>query len=287
MGIFDSLFGGEETTQQTTQTNKTMLSDEAQSQMDLANPLIKDFLKNPPQKADVVGFDPLQQQAQQGLVQMAGPGGALPQYASNQLEASNFLLNDARGPNPYLDAAIEAATRGVSNNFTRNVLPNIRSGAGVVGAQGSSRQGVAEGIASGDYLSQVGDISSSMSFEGYERGLTAAERALALAPQTAQQQTLPNQILDLVGATRRGQETEQQDVDFVNQYLPFLAAQEVIKTIAGTPGATYGESTVTAPGPTEPSTFQQILGGAATVAGIASGFPALGTALGSVGSMFG
>lgn len=49
--------------------------------------------------------------------------------------------------NPYLDQQAQAITGQATRNFNENILPQIRSGATAAGQYGSSRQGIAEGLA--------------------------------------------------------------------------------------------------------------------------------------------
>ena len=51
--------------------------------------------------------------------------------------------------NPYLEGQANAITSVANQNLQQNVLPGIGSGAVAAGGYGGSRQGVAEGIASG------------------------------------------------------------------------------------------------------------------------------------------
>lgn len=93
----------------------------------------------------VADLNPAQQQAIQGLLQGGGNiQGVLDQGGMQSL--SSFL-----GPydpnNTGLQSAISAANFGLQRDFNQNVLPGIGAGAQGAGQYGSSRQGVAEGIA--------------------------------------------------------------------------------------------------------------------------------------------
>lgn len=74
----------------------------------------------------------------------------------------NGFVNGDAGNNPYLTGGIQKGINQSTNafhqmqddatdNLMKTVLPSIRSGAIVNGAMGSSRQGIAEGNAIGDY----------------------------------------------------------------------------------------------------------------------------------------
>jgi hypothetical protein len=57
-------------------------------------------------------------------------------------------------PNPQLTGVVNGLAGDYNNNLTRNVLPAIRRNASAMGQVGSSRQGIAEGLAAGE--SQTG-----------------------------------------------------------------------------------------------------------------------------------
>lgn len=59
------------------------------------------------------------------------------------------------GGNPYTGQQGQEMARIFNNNLTRNVLPAVRSGAQMAGQYGSSRQGIAEGLAMSDANQQL------------------------------------------------------------------------------------------------------------------------------------
>lgn len=74
----------------------------------------------------------------------------------------NFIYGEP-GANPYFQAGLQKSLNQAKNalgdmqdeatlNLTRNILPNVRSGAVASGQYGGSRQGIAEGTAIGDFL---------------------------------------------------------------------------------------------------------------------------------------
>lgn len=66
-----------------------------------------------------------------------------------------------------LDPVINNASRRLSENFNQSVLPNIRSGATAAGQYGSSRQGIAEGLASQSLGNSMSDLYSNMYNSAY------------------------------------------------------------------------------------------------------------------------
>lgn len=93
---------------------------------------------------------------------------------------TNFLTSGAvldPSTNPALAGAISAAQRPVVETLLNEILPGLRGEAALTGNFGSSRQGIAEGLAVGKTARELGDISSSLSNEGYKTGLDAFSKA--------------------------------------------------------------------------------------------------------------
>lgn len=107
-----------------------------------------------------------------------GTSGGVQAGTSGQMDAMTRLMN-AGDPssNQYVANAINSAIRPVTQNFQEQVMPAIRQGAQAAGQMGSSRQGIAEGIAARGYQDTVGDISSNMMNQAYNQGLQAMNSA--------------------------------------------------------------------------------------------------------------
>lgn len=120
---------------------------------------------------------------------MANYGQSAPgymQYAQGQLwntargdSLNNYrqynpeLTNTASGAylnagNPYLQNAIGSATRPLTENFNENVMPSIDARFALGGRYGSpGAHGHAANEAAKNYMNQVGDIASGMSYQNY------------------------------------------------------------------------------------------------------------------------
>lgn len=187
-------------------------------------------------------FDPLQLQAQENLLALAGPGGGLPALTEQAGEASQFLLGPVLFPesNPALAAATEAAIRPLTEQFQNVILPGIRGEAITAGAFGGSRQGIAEGLAAQGLTRQTGDITASIQADAFQQSLDAMTRALFAAPSTAQLQFLPTAATGAVGAQRQQMEqallSEEAQRFISEQLIPFATAQDVAALAFGIPG---------------------------------------------------
>jgi hypothetical protein len=137
------------------------------------------------------------------------------QQAANMNNAVQFGLYDVLFPqtNPALQSSIDAAIRPITQSYTDTggVMSQIRDSAQGAGQFGSSRQGVAEGIAAGRYANAIGDTSSKMANENYQKGLDTFSRTLAFAPQALQSGLMPANILSGIGAQNEQQAQQIQD----------------------------------------------------------------------------
>lgn len=271
------------------QVNKTRVSQKAKKLVNPATNTLANFAKNPPQLPPVTPLNAQQLAAQQQAL------GAIPgvsTIAQGAAGATNFLTNPdilSAGSNPYLQSYVDAAIRPVTEGFTTSVLPNIRGEAINNSGVGGSRQALAESLASGKYLRQVGDTASNILSPAYGQGLNAMIQGVNLAPGTAGLQLAPSSITGAVGQQNYDQAALARANGITNQFLPFITAQDVLGSANAIPGATQGVTKVTgAPTTKPPSTAQSALGGAATGAGIGSMFGPWGMAAGAgLGALYG
>ncbi len=251
----------------------TELSPEQKALIEPTISIFQDYLQNPAQLPDysqIAGFDPIQLQAQEQLLEGVGNQ---QQTVGGASDALQFLMGDVLRPesNPALQGYIDAATRPITENLLEEVLPGLRGSAVTAGQFGGSRQGIAEGLATGRAARAIGDTAANVANQGYAQGLRALTEGVGLAPTVAQAQTIPGLTTGAVGDVRRSlsqaQLSEQAFRDMYEQLAPFLAAQEVAAIASGLPG---GTSTTTAPGPrTNP--LQLALGGLSLAGSLFSG----------------
>lgn len=206
-----------------------------------------------------VPFSPETSAAQQYATNYAT--GPAVQQAENMNNAVQFGLWDVLFPqsNPALQASIDSAIRPITQSYTDTggVMSQIRDGSVGAGQFGSSRQGVAEGIAAGRYADAIGDVSSRMANENYQKGLDTFSRTLAFAPQALQSGLMPSNILSGIGAQKemQGQDIEQYlaDARMWELNAPWAPLQNYANIVFG--GATPSTSTSTS---NEMSTMQKI-----------------------------
>lgn len=122
-------------------------------------------------------------QAIQGLLGFANSGGGDAGQATSVNAMQKLMAAGDPANNPYLANAMNSAIRPVTQQFQEQVMPGIKAGANEAGQMGSSRQGVAEGLASRGYMDTVGDITTNMGNQAYAQGLQAMNSAGALGNQ--------------------------------------------------------------------------------------------------------
>lgn len=170
--------------------------------------------------------------------------------------------------NPYTKAAMDAAIRPMQESFSEVQLPGISQEAVTAGGFGGSRQGIAEGIASGKLSTAIGDTTAKIGSDLYQQNLSNLNKMIALGPQVMQGATAGAQTLGSVGAQNyalnQAQLQEQKDLFNAQTMLPFNMGLQLAGLSAGVPG---GSQISTVPGPTT-SPWQNILGGAAMGAGV-------------------
>ena len=210
------------------------------------------------------GFTAPETQAQSMLT------GAVPgqqqQVANTALSNYSTLSNAADvNNNPYLQKAVEGATRPVWQQLTDYAMPQIRRSYEASGGLGSSRQGIAEGLATGRTAQSSLDTAAKMYSDAYGQGLNTQQSALSMAPSVSALQTASAETLSAVGAQQREMEQAKINEDVnrytYNQNLPYNKLTDYANLVTKQLGGT-GTSTVTAP---ESSALTTTLGGISTL----------------------
>jgi hypothetical protein len=203
--------------------------------------------------------------------------------APEQLQAAQQAFNQAigqtgftaaggfLGSNPFLQGAIESATRPVMQQFQEQTLPGIQSAFSAAGRYGSGAQARAIGQAQEAASRAIGDISSQMSAVDYARERQLQQQAIGqqvagaqIAPQIYAQQFLPAQQLSQVGAAREAiaQLPLQEQINRFQfqQQLPYTQLQTFLSGVYGNPMA---GSVVPPQTAAQPNRVGTALGGAA------------------------
>lgn len=150
--------------------------------------------------------------AQQLAVQNAA---AAQDQVRNINQGVNYGLTGAMDVqnNPYVGSAIQAAIRPIEQGYTDagGVMSQIRTQAGQAGQMGSSRQGIAEGIAAGRMLQTQSDTAAKIASDAYNKGQETFQKTLTFAPQAMEAGMTPVNWLSSVGAQKESLEQAEQD----------------------------------------------------------------------------
>lgn len=168
--------------------------------------------------------------------------------SGNATGALNFALSDAVDVrnNPYLGVAMQEAMRPQIEAFERRTMPALQLGGAATGTFGSSRQGVAEGLAAQGLQQGLATTGAQMGSQAYGQGLDAQSRALGAyndmvrsaiggvgqfgnqvdtavtaaraVPTVAQGASIPGSMISQVGAQRE---------NLAQEYANYEAAQRI------------------------------------------------------------
>ena len=194
------------------------------------------------------------QQQQPNVASQAAPG----------QQSSQGLVN------PYLQQAMGAVLRPMTEQFTNQALPALRGSALQAGQFGSSRQAVGEGQALNQYVDRASQALSPLASQFYHTGLQGdiqgrlqgnalgAQYDQALLQQAGQMSTaapsiagsqhqigvnsglLPSQVYSAIGDQRRGIQQQGLDSQYQQQMMqlgwPMTVAQNVLGLTNAIPG---------------------------------------------------
>ena len=252
-----------------------------------ADEAVKQFEQGPREFFPGSTVVPFSQQTEQALdltEQRALAGSPL--VASAQQTTQDII--EGRGVNPFLAGAVESAIAPIQEQFTGQILPDIRSAFTSVGRSGGGREEAALQNAITNFGRGVGNIGGQLAFSSAEAEAGRQFGATQTAPGLAAQDFTDINALLGVGQAREGLSAAQlqEELNRFNfeQAAPGLAINDLIGQLTGAAGG-FGSSSVQQPGIAQPSKFLTggggALAGAATGAALGSVVPGLGTAVGA------
>lgn len=172
--------------------------------------------------------------------QLGGMGGAGADYFTTMLERA---VNPAA--DPTLQAAIDAMAADTNQQATdpNGVLASIRRGSSAAGTYGSSRQGIAEGVAASRIADSIARRSAEMRLAGRAQNTAAAQGALSNVGNITQAATTPAALLSAVGGQNRQIAQQQMDDQLrrwaYNTFEPDRRLQNVMQLIGAAPLGGY------------------------------------------------
>lgn len=152
-----------------------------------------------------VNANPLEHASNEYRLDFAN-GGLQNQIGQMQGAQSAMLNAPNLGNNPWVQDLAQRTNQRISEDFNNNVMPGINSGAIGAGQMGSSRHGIAQGLAAGKAAQAMGDSTSRLYSDAYQAGLNQQAKGMAFAPQTMQNSMLPADIMGQSGQFLRGEQ---------------------------------------------------------------------------------
>jgi len=230
------------------------------------------------------GMDPLQQQGMQSQLDYAGGGLGNQVGAAQQAQLSALQAPDVAN-NPYLSAQADVIQNRLGRNFNEQLMPGIRDQMMGAGQTGSSRHGVAQGIAARGTQEALGSSLADLYGGAYGQGLQAQSAAMGMSPQMAQLGMMPGQVQQQIGGQMRAEDQRGIDEavarhDF-EQTEPWDRLSRYNSLLGG--GAGYGTTTSTSKQPS--NMFGNVLGAGMMGLGMMSGNPMM--AMSGAGGLFG
>lgn len=209
--------------------------------------------------AGKTGYD---QTSQQQILAAGQTGQGIANQAVNALPTGLNAPDVAN--NSYVQNAIAAGMTPVIQNFTRQIMPSIRSGASSAGQYGSTRQAIVEGNAINDLTRNLADTAQQAEMQAYDTGMRSYLQTLGLMPSMQQMQTFQGNLTSQVGAQERA--FEQQKINDALQKWNFQQMEpwQRLGMFKDAVGGNYGGTATSTTSGGGQSTAAGILGGGAT-----------------------
>ena len=221
----------------------------------------------------------------QALEARALAGNPLTSYAQQQLQGT--IGGAYLGGNPFFQGAFAPAAQAAKSQFDTS-LADISSKASLAGRYGSGAMGNLQSRAAGQYAQSLTNTAGQLAYQNYEAERQRQQQATGMAPQMAMADYQDiNQLLQ-AGQLREGYTGQQLGADIQRfnflQNQPQQNLQNYMSLVYGNPLGRVGSTT--ASGSADTSTLQNVLGAAATAAGVYKnlGSPNIGNWLSSFGS---
>jgi hypothetical protein len=211
-----------------------------------------------------------------------------PLMAASRAELAKTLGGDYLNANPYLQNAIDAASRGVTRNYQDAVAPGIDSAFSLAGRYGSGAHVAAHDAAERNLAAQLGDLAGNLGYQGY-----ATERANMLNALNAVPAYAQADYTDIAQLADVGRQREAAAQALINdqvarwnfeQQMPADKLAQYAQLIRGDFG---GTTTTTAPYSSGAGVLGGMSSGSKLFGGIGEALPFMGSFGGPLGALFG
>ena len=195
--------------------------------------------------------------------------------------------------NPYVQNLTDITAGRIGDQLSEQVMPAIRAQAIGRGQSGSSRHGIAEGLAAKAATQAIGDSTTRQLSDAYSQGLTQQARGMAFAPQSVAMGFGPSAAVTSVGDKYRDETTKSLQEDILRWQFAKEAPWEDLSKYQQFIQGGYGSQGQTTTD-NDPSTLGSAIGGGLAGVGLADtllsgGFGGMGApsfaGLGSAGTL--
>jgi len=200
----------------------------------------------------------------QALEARAKLGNPLLQSAQNQLQST--VSGEFLGGNPFFQGAFAPAAKAAESQFKQS-LGDIAGKASLAGRYGSGAMGSLQDRATGAFTQSLANTAGQLAYQNYDAERARQQAATLASPAMASADYQDIQNLINAGQLREGYTGQQQQADIQRfnflQNQPQINLQNYLQSVYGNPTARMQQQP-----DTSPSGLQNLLGTAATLAGI-------------------
>jgi len=202
----------------------------------------------------------------QALEQRASQGSPLTGAAQGQLQ--NTIQGGYLQGNPFFQGAFNPAAQAAESKF-KTTLGDIGSAASKAGRYGSGAMNTMQQGASGQFAKALSDTAGSLAYQNYDAERTRQQAATMAAPSMASADYNDIQNMLKAGQMREGYTGAQQQADIAKfNYQQTQPQQNLTNFLSGVYGNPLTRAQQVSSSAPEASGWQNLLGGAATAAGI-------------------
>ena len=151
----------------------------------------------------LAGVNPYQTQGLNQAAALSAPGGPLASLYGGAADAYGQALDPMSGINDTTMGPLDVYSRRVGRNINEQALPGIAQGATATGNVGSSKAGIAEGIARRGGAEAIADYGGNLMANLYGQGVQSRDRAMGMLPQMQNAAGYQSENLFGVGAMNR------------------------------------------------------------------------------------
>lgn len=202
----------------------------------------------------------------QALEARAKLGNPLLQSAQNQLQST--VSGEFLGGNPFFQGAFAPAAKAAESQF-KQTLGDVAGKASLAGRYGSGAMGSLQDRATGAFTQSLANTAGQLAYQNYDAERARQQAATLASPAMASADYQDIQQLLNAGQAREGYTGQQTQADIQRfnflQNQPQQNLQTYLNSVYGNPAARAQQPQA---GDTGPSGLQNLLGTAATLAGI-------------------